>query len=145
MCVLITRETPPLNGRQPKLQDEPPLKTVMGMRSASQYCTIFCTSCLSRGCTTTSAHLADDALAELQNLLGGLGRGVFNAAVVVQGHIFLAHDGRKRLDLSGFERRRAVQNHRVMPLILLVLRNRHRSSGIPRFIILTQASLGCLK
>ncbi len=55
MCVLSTRETPPLYGRQPKLTDEPPLKTVTGMRSASQYSTIFCTSCLSRGWTTTSA------------------------------------------------------------------------------------------
>jgi len=32
MCVMMTSDTPPLEGRQPKLTDDPPLNTVTGMR-----------------------------------------------------------------------------------------------------------------
>ena len=120
MCVLSTRETPPLNGRQPKLHGRAAAEDrdgdTLGIAVLHDLLHIMFVARMH----DHVGHLTDNALAEFQNLLGGLGRGVFDAAVVVQGHIFLAHDGRKRLDLSGFKRRRSVQNHRGMPLILLL-------------------------
>ena len=73
-------------------------------------------------------HLADDTLPQFQHFLGGLAVGEFDAAVIVEGHIFRSHNGRECLDLSGLKRRRAVQDYRGITLILL-LRNRHRSCG----------------
>jgi len=37
-------------------------------------------------------HFADDAVAHFQHFLRGLSGGVFDAAVIIQGDVFPAHD-----------------------------------------------------
>ena len=64
-------------------------------------------------------HLTDNTLTKFDNLLRGFSRGVFNAGIVVQENVSLAHDGYERLNLSGLKRRRAIQDYRGIALILL--------------------------